>query len=322
MGIGISTHRPSAVALVSAFIFGVIVTAHARTNSELAGFSGSGVEAAVISFGSGFVILSVMVALSGKVRTGITRVVFELRVGSFPRWQVLGGVIGGFFVGVQTSSVPAIGVALFTVSVVAGQIVNSLVVDRVGLSPAGVTRFTPVRLVSALIAILGVTVAVSGRFSDSDFKVLPVVLALIAGAAIAIQQAINARLGVAAKNAFSAAWFNFVFGTAALGVAFGVLILSGDTRAQSTAGAPWWAYLGGVLGVIFIAIAVWVVSRIGILLFALISISGQLTGALVLDIVAPTDGTELSAQLFFGIALTFVAIALSVLPRLLNSRSR
>ena len=76
------------------------------------------------------------------------------------------------------------------------------------------------------------------------------------------------------------------------------------------------------LGVIFIAMAVWAVPRIGVLLFALISISGQLSAAVVLDIVLPTDGTELGAQLFIGIGLTFVAIALSTVPRLIGSRSR
>jgi transporter family-2 protein len=59
-----------------------------------------------------------------------------------------------------------------------------------------------------------------------------------------------------------------------------------------------------------------------VLLFALISISGQLSGAVLLDIVVPTDGTELGAHLFIGIGLTFVAIALSTVPRLIGSWSR
>lgn len=261
-----------------------------------------------------------MAVANGKIRSGIARVISELKAGSFPRWQILGGVLGGFFVGVQTSSVPVIGVALFTVAVVAGQSVNSLVVDRIGLGPAGITRITPLRFMAAFLATLGVAVAVSGRINGSDFPVLPILLAFIAGAAIAIQQAINGRIGVISRNSFSAAWFNFAFGTTALVVTAVVVIMGTDTSVQSTAGAPWWAYTGGALGVIFIATSVWVVPRIGVLLFALISISGQLTGAVILDFIAPTDGTELGAQLFIGIGLTFVAIALSTVPRLIRSR--
>ncbi len=318
------------IALASAFAVGAITAAQARANGELAGFAGSGIEAAVISFGSGLLILSLVALANVKIRTGIVRVVREFRLGSFPRWQVLGGVLGGFFVGVQTSSVPVIGVALFTVAVVAGQSVNSLVVDRIGLGPAGVVRVTSLRLVSALLATLGVAVAVSGRFNGYSFNgsdvtglpVLPILLAFIAGAVIAIQQAINGRIGVISGNSFSAAWFNFAFGTTALVVTAAVVMMASDTSVQSTAGAPWWAYAGGALGVIFIATSVWVVPRIGVLLFALISISGQLTGAVILDFIAPTDGTELGAQLFIGIGLTFIAIALSTIPRLIRSRGR
>lgn len=288
----------------------------------MAAFTNSGLEAAVISFGSGLIILTVMVAASAKVRVGIGRILTQIRSGDFPRWQILGGVLGGFFVGVQTSTVPVIGVALFSVAVVAGQSVNSLVVDRIGLGPAGVTAITPLRVMSALLAISGVGVAVSGRIQGSELEVLPVLLALFAGAIIAIQQAINGRVGVVTRNAFSAAWFNFVFGTTALVVASTINIASRNMTVQSPAGAPWWAFTGGLLGVIFIATSVWVVPRIGVLLFALISISGQLTGALALDVIAPTDGTRLGWQLFVGIGLTFLAIALSTVPKLARAGTR
>lgn len=310
------------VALAGAYIVGAITAAQARANGELAGFAGSGTEAAVISFGSGLVILSIMALANAKIRAGIRRVIDGVRTRSFPRWQVLGGVLGGFFVGVQTSAVPVIGVALFSVAVVAGQSVNSLVVDRIGLGPAGISHITPLRVLSAGCAVAGVLVAVSGRLSGATLAVLPIVLAFIAGALIAVQQAINGRVGVTAQNVFSAAWFNFAFGTAALLSAGVFVILSTGATVESTAGAPWWSYVGGALGVIFIATSVWVVPRIGVLLFALISISGQLSGALLLDFIAPTAGTQLGPQLFIGIGLTFIAIALSTLPRMWGRRLR
>lgn len=310
------------LALIGAFIVGGTTAAQARANGELAGFAGSGIEAAVISFGTGFIILSTMALASGKVRAGMGRVIDGFRAGSYPRWQILGGVMGGFFVGVQTSAVPVIGVALFTIAVVAGQSVNSLVVDRMGLGPAGVVYVSPVRVISALLAVVGVSVAVSGRLDGTELQILPIVLALIAGAVIAVQQATNGRMGLISKNPFSAAWFNFTFGTTALAVTGGILIMQGNATAQSPQGAPWWSYTGGALGVIFIATSVWVVPRIGVLVFALTSISGQLSGALILDIFAPTEGTKLGAPLFIGIGLTFAAVALSTLPRLLKTRSR
>jgi transporter family-2 protein len=321
-----TSRRLQQVALISAFVVGALTAVQARVNGELAGFTGSGLEAAVISFGSGLIILTLAVVGSRKVRAGIIGVVTQFKARSFPRWQIFGGILGGYFVGVQTSSVPLIGVALFTVAVVAGQSFNSLIVDRIGLGPAGVTLITPWRVMAAVLAIAGVVVAVSDRLDgfnslgESDVQLLPVIFALTAGLVIAVQQAINGRMSVIAKNSFSAAWFNFVFGTTALAVAMLVEISRGNATIQSTVGAPWWAYLGGLFGVTFIATAAWVVPRIGVLLFALISISGQLFGALLLDIFAPTAGTDLGPRLLIGIGITFIAIALSTVPGLLRSR--
>jgi transporter family-2 protein len=80
-------------------------------------------------------------------------------------------------------------------------------------------------------------------------------------------------------------------------------------------GAPWWAYLGGLLGIVYIAIAAWVVPIVGVLLFVLLSIAGQLAGALVLDAVAPTSGTAVAWNLIAGVALAFVAVAVTARGR-------
>ena len=81
-----------------------------------------------------------------SIRAGVVRVPGAVRSGELAWWQVLGGILGGFFVGVQTAAVPVLGVAVFTVAVVAGQSSNSLVVDRVGLGPAGKQAITPRRV--------------------------------------------------------------------------------------------------------------------------------------------------------------------------------
>ena len=55
---------------------------------------------------------------------------------------------------------PSLGVAVFTVAVVAGQSSNSLIVDRMGLGPAGKQAITRSRVISAVLAVVAVTVAV------------------------------------------------------------------------------------------------------------------------------------------------------------------
>jgi transporter family-2 protein len=298
---------------------GSLTAWQARANSELAVLVGSGLEAASWSFGSGLIILTILLVANQRMRVGVKKVVQGLRSRDFPRWYILGGLVGGAFVGVQASVVPLIGVALFTVAVVAGQSSNALLVDRMGLGPAGSTAISPIRVIASVLAVVGVIVAVSNRLTG-EISLMPVVLAFLAGALVAIQQAINGRIGVTAGNAFSSTWFNFVFGTSALLAASFTQVFWGDMHVTALPNDSWWVYTGGIVGVVYIAMSVWVVPKVGVLIFVLISVSGQLTGALFLDVVMPTSGTVITPTLFIGVGLTFAAVALSVSPRLLSAR--
>ena len=52
----------------------------------------------------------------------------------------------------------------------------------------------------------------------------------------------------------------------------------------------WWLYLGGPIRVAFIALAAWAVRGVGVLVFGLLSIAGQLLGSVILDLAAPAEG--------------------------------
>jgi transporter family-2 protein len=307
------------VFLPIAFIAGSLTAWHARANGELAVLVGSGLEAAVWSFGSGLIMLTILLLADQRMRVGVKKVVKGLRNHDFPRWYILGGILGGAFVGVQASVVPLIGVALFTVAFVAGQSSNALLVDRIGLGPAGRTAISPIRVIASVLAVCGVIVAVSNRLTG-EISLMPVALSFLVGALVAVQQAINGRIGITAGNAFSSTWFNMVFGTSALLAASFTQVFWGDMQVSTLHSHSWWVYTGGIVGVVFIAMSVWVVPKVGVLIFVLISVSGQLTGALFLDVVMPTSGTVITPTLFIGVGLTFAAVALSVSPRLLSTR--
>ena len=154
---------------------------------------------------------------------------------------------------------------------------------------------------------------------------LAVVAALIAGLVIAVQQAINGRVGAAARNAWTAAWVNFTLGTVMLGAVLGLAWAFTEFDPGSLPAGPWWLYIGGTIGVLFIAAAAWVVQRLGVLLFALLTITGQLTGAVLLDWLAPADGVTFHVTLIIGVLLAGVAVAIGGLsswaPRMRGTRS-
>ncbi|MGI9137056.1 MAG: DMT family transporter, partial [Candidatus Nanopelagicales bacterium] len=175
--------------------------------------------------------------------------------------------------------------------------------------PVGHTPLTPRRLLAAIIAIAAVVIAVSNQLGVDGFSVIALLLALVAGAGVAIQQALGGRVNNGTGFPLSTAWLNFAFGTSGLliGTLFGAAVI-GAPVAQPKSG-PWWMYLGGILGVVFITTASWAVPRYGVLVFALTSIAGQLLGALLLDLLSPVGGEVVAWNLVLGVLLTFAAVA-------------
>lgn len=301
--------------LVAAFAVGAMTALQARINGQLSVEMGDALEAGVVSFGSGLLILAVMVLSVGRLRRGLARVPAALRAGQLAWWQVLGGLFGGFFVGVQATAVPVVGVAVFTVAVVAGQSANSLVVDRVGLGPAGRQAISTRRVGAAVLAIVAVVIAVANRFGTAGFSAVVVTFAVLAGVGVAVQQAVNGRVALASREPMIATFVNFVGGTSALVIGMVLGWLARGDGPSALPSGPWWIYLGGALGVVFIGLASWVVSIVGVLLLALLSIAGQLSAALTLDVLAPTEGTQLGWNLVIGVVLAFVAVAIAARGR-------
>lgn len=103
------------------------------------------------------------------------------------------------------------------------------------------------------------------------------------GACIAVQAPINSRLGSHVGDPVTAAAISFIVGALVLSA---LVILRGavPTGAQMAA-APWWAWIGGALGAVYVWAAVWSVSTLGVVTLVAALIFGQLAAALVLDAV-------------------------------------
>lgn len=104
---------------------------------------------------------------------------------------------------------------------------------------------------------------------------------VLAGGATALQAPTNARLMTAVGSPVNAAFISFAVGTAALGV----LALMFQSRPDWAAarGLPWYAWIGGLYGVIFVVAATWGVPRLGVALTITLMVAGQLLISLILD---------------------------------------
>lgn len=308
-------HVPGAGVL--AFVVGLLVVAQSRANGELANEVGDGLLAAVMSFVVGIVLLAVIVLARPSTRDRLAHALpDELRHGRLRWWHLLGGLGGALIVAGQGIAVPALGVALFTVLVVGGTTGSSLLADRMGLGPGGVRPVTGLRVVAAIATTAAVALAVSGRFSSGDLVWGAVILSVVGGVAVSFQQAVNGQVAMRTGDPLVATSVNFAVGLSALTVA---LLVERAIGARTwTAPPPPWEqpliWLGGPIGVAFIVTAAVAVRPLGVLLFSLLTIAGQLVGSLVSDLVFPTAGTVIGWQLVTGVVLTGAAVTLAALP--------
>ncbi|MEO7235528.1 MAG: DMT family transporter, partial [Lapillicoccus sp.] len=271
---------------------GAFLAVQARMNGELATAFGHGLDAAIWSFGSGLVVLCLMLLVSPSMRQGFRSLREALRARRLRWWQCIGGAVGGLYVFTQAYAVPIAGVALFTIAVVGAQTLSAVGVDRYGIGPAGRVAVSWPRVAAALLALVGVVISVGDRVrGTSTAVVVPVVLAALAGAAMSVQQGINGRVTVAAGQPFTTTWLNFAIGSVTLWV---IAIPASRGSAFGTPvslGVPWWAWFGGVLGVGIIAVGAISVRHLGVLLVSLLMLVGQLLAAVLLDLVdASTRG--------------------------------
>ena len=283
-----------------------MVAVQSRINGELGVRLADGIAAAVVSFGVGLLILLVLVPATPGGRRGLVALRGALRTGTLRPWQCLGGVCGAFLVATQGLTIGALGVAVFTVAVVAGQSGSSLLVDRAGIGPAGRQPVTPNRLIGAVLTVLAVLLAVGDRLGDPRALALAL-LPLAAGVGIAWQQAVNGRVRAASGSAMTATLVNFTVGTAALLVTFAVDLAVRGRPAGAFPDEPW-LYLGGPLGIVFIALAAALVRFTGVLLLGLATIAGQIVGAVLLDLLLPTAASHPGLDTLLGAALTMVAV--------------
>ena len=112
---------------------------------------------------------------------------------------------------------------------------------------------------------------------------LPILGILLGGAFLSAQAPINAALAKSLSDPVLAACISF-------GIGFLILAVLSAFRgswpsASAMSSAPWWFWLGGLLGAFYVAIVIWGVPQLGVVSTVAALIFGQVAAALVLDAV-------------------------------------
>ena len=291
-----------------AALSGILISLQARANGELSLRLDNGLQAAFISFSSGLLLIAIISIFNPSIKNGARRLRAAVSAKEIAPWTLFAGALGGAFVAVQTQIVPLIGVAIYSVASIAGQSATSLLVDRIGFTGGGKKPISPRRIAAAVVTVLAVLVSVLDRIDAKNLSLIAVALAGLAGAIVGVQRALNGLINEHSGQSFTTSLLNFIMGSSALGIALLFAVAIGKVEFVALPAGPWWIYMGGTIGVIYIAFTSTIVQHLGVLTFTLFSTGGQLIGALFIDIYSPTEGVSVSAYLVSGIVMTFLGV--------------
>lgn len=214
---------------------------------------------------------------------------------SQPIWLWIGGLLGVIYLTSNILLFPKLGSVQTVIFPILGQIVMGLIIDNFSLFDSAYHKMNAIRFAGALLVILGVicTVAMPNIIAKlhGQLEVTPKakgifvwrLLGIIAGMLGACQTAINGHLGVILKSSVKAAFISFFVGTIALILVN--LILRPKLRfiTPTNGKNPWWMWLGGLIGALFVFGNAFLVPIIGTGLAVVIILIGQMTGSLLVD---------------------------------------
>jgi bacterial/archaeal transporter family-2 protein len=106
-------------------------------------------------------------------------------------------------------------------------------------------------------------------------------LGVLAGVSFVVQQAANSALRITIGSGLWAAFFSYLGGTLTMAM---VLVVARESLPPSAIpGVDWWMWSGGVFGVVYIVISIFVLPRLGAAGVVGLIVAGQLLASLIVD---------------------------------------
>ncbi|MFF5793977.1 DMT family transporter [Paeniglutamicibacter sp. NPDC012692] len=301
--------RAVAGALALAGSAGMLMPLQALITSSAAGPLGGFLPAAILSASTALACMLLASVSIPAARRGWKQAGTVWRERSIPRYFVLAGLIGAYYIVAQAMSVGSIGLALFAVAVVGARTLSSILIDVIGFSPAGRQPITRQRLAGAGLLVVGASIAAWGtgaRAAEDPMAPVALVVAIVAGLLVSFQQSMNGRAGQAYGSTATATTINYLASVGGLLLAMAVVALLGVESFGFAEAPQWWMYFAGPLGILFVVTGVSLVPKLGSLVLGIGLVTGQLVGSLLMDLLLEPE--RVGASEIVGTLLTLVAV--------------
>ncbi|MFK4428360.1 DMT family transporter [Bacillus sp. RC51] len=278
-------------AILLAISFGAIFAVQTAINAKLRKFVISPFLASMISFGVGLIFLLITLLISGSP-LGIPLDLFL----SQPIFIWLGGIGGAVALTTNILLFPKLGSVQTAIMPILGMTLMSMLIDNYGLFNSIQYSFGLNRIFGVVLVLIGVFLAIA--IQETKNKKQPSqtdresmlnqwiwrIVGIIAGMLLAIQIAINGQLGKVLHSSSQAAFVSFFVGTITLIIIAGIMDRSyTNIKEPIKQSAPWWIWIGGILGGAYVLINVYLVNQIGNGQTVSLTLFGQITGSLLVE---------------------------------------
>lgn len=277
------------VVLVDAFaipfllLVGGLLTMQAAANVQLSGAMSS-------PFGASTLQLAIAAALLLALATGAGSLGAFGHLDEAEPWALVGGLGSAVYITAGIVLFPRLG-ALVTVGLlIAGQMLASLLLDGLGLLGVAEKPLGALAPAGAGGVLAGAWLIVGAQNAGAleharRRRAAWIALALVAGAALPIQGAVNAELDAALDASPAVAAYSFVIATAAMALALAVVQAVGAPRPQlgPLTSVPWWAWLGGLVGATYVTSVFILIPEIGAAPVVALTVAGQQLASVLVD---------------------------------------
>lgn len=264
-------------------IAGSLLAVQAAANAQLSKATGSPFAATTLQLSVAAGLLAVLAAATGSLGA-------LLALPHATWWHALGGIASAFYVVATILLFPRLGAVVSVGLFIAGQMVTSMALDAFGL--LGVAH-QPVEWNGwlGILAVLGGAGAiVAGQGRDSAGAAsgrLPwIALGLAAGAVLPIQAAVNALLHEELDAPFAVGLTSFIVAMLSMAVMLAWTTSTGRSERPTLSGLPtmpWWGWLGGVSGAIYVTTMFTAVPAIGAAAATGFTVAGQQMASVLVD---------------------------------------
>lgn len=314
MGKTMSTKQKAAVPLLvlATILAGMLSPMQSAVNGQLGKtLHGDGNATAVISFGSGLVVMAIIILARQSTRHQFASIPCLIKSRQMPWWNWIAGICGAMVVFSEGASASALGVATFQTTLISGLVLSGLLCDRFGIGVDIKQPFNFMRIMGAICAITATILVVSPNWQAPKvigLAILPFLAGLLAG----WQPAGNSAVGKATGSMLVSVTWNFIVGFSVLTII--LLIRMAMGQAYFALPHVWWMYLGGPLGLLSIGLMALLVRGLGLLLLGLASTAGQLIGSVLMDLLIPQLGAHVYTVTVLGALVALIGAGIAMIP--------